>query len=89
MKITWDERKRKKTLAERALDFAEAAEVFAGPTFTFEDERFEYEEKRFVTLGLLGGHVVVLVHTETEKEIRIISMRRGTKDEQEVYFQNL
>jgi len=89
VKFTWDERKRKRTLVERSLDFANAAEVFAGPTFTFEDNRFDYGEKRFVTLGLLGGDVVVVVHTEMEKETRIIPMRRGTKNEQEVYFQNL
>ena len=89
MKFTWDERKRRKTLAERNLDFADAAEVFAGPTFTFEDTRFDYGENRLVTMGLLGGHVVVIVHAETAKETRIISMRRGTKNEQEIYFQNL
>lgn len=89
MKITWDERKRKKTLAERGLDFADSKMVFDGATFTFEDDRFDYGERRFVTLGLLGADVVVIVHTELEKEIRIISMRKGEKDEQESYFENV
>ena len=89
MKYTWDEKKRKKTLKERGLDFAVAEEVFGGPTLTFEDNRFDYGEKRFVTVGLLGGHVLVIVHAEAEEEIRIISMRRGTKHEQEIYFKNL
>lgn len=89
MKFTWDEKKRKKTLKDRGLDFAVAEEIFEGPTLTFEDNRFDYGEKRFVTVGLLGGHILVIVHTETEEEIRIISMRRGTKHEQEIYFKNL
>ena len=89
MKITWDERKRKRTLTLRGLDFADAGNVFKGATFTFEDDRFDYCEKRVVTLGLLDADVVVIVHTETEKEIRIISMRKGDKDEQETYFENV
>jgi uncharacterized DUF497 family protein len=89
MKFTWDERKRKKTLTERGLDFADAKMVFEGATFTFEDDRFDYGERRLVTLGLLGADVVVIVHTELEKEIRVISMRKGEKDEQETYFENV
>ena len=89
MKFTWDERKRKKTLTERDLDFADARKVFEGAIFTFEDDRYDYGERRFVTFGLLDADVVVVVHTETEKEIRVISMRKGEKDEQKIYFENV
>ena len=89
MKFVWDEKKRKKTLQERGLDFADAKKVFEGATFTFEDDRFDYGERRVVTFGLLGADVVVIVHTESEKEIRVISMRKGDKDEQETYFENV
>jgi uncharacterized protein len=50
------------------VDFADAERVFAGPTFTFEDDREDYGEQRWVTLGLLGMKVMVIVHTETEDE---------------------
>jgi uncharacterized protein len=43
------------------MDFANAAQVFAGPTFTFEDDHEDYGEQRWVTLGLLGEKVVVIV----------------------------
>lgn len=89
MKYTWDEQKRKKTLNERGLDFADARKVFIGPIFTFEDERFDYGEKRLVTLGLLDDQVVVIVHTETAKEIRVISMRKGAPNEQKIYFNSI
>ena len=59
------------------------------PTFTFEDDREEYGEQRWVTLGLLNGIVVVVVHTETVDEIRVISMRKAEKDEQRLFFSNL
>jgi uncharacterized DUF497 family protein len=71
------------------LDFAHAEHVFAGPTFTFEDEREDYGEERWVTLGLLRDKVVVIVHAETEDEIRVISMREADKDEQLLFFSNL
>jgi len=48
----------------------------------------DYGEQRFVTIGLLDG-VVVIVHTESTDEIRIISMRKATKNEQRLYFKNL
>lgn len=89
MKFIWDEQKRKKTLNERKLDFADAKKVFAGATFTVEDERLDYGERRFITMGLLGVDVVIIVHTESDKEIRVISMRKGEKDEQENYFENI
>jgi uncharacterized DUF497 family protein len=46
MQIEFDSQKREKTLAERGLDFALAAEVFAGPHFTGQDERNNYAEDR-------------------------------------------
>jgi len=89
MRFTWHEAKRQATLDRRGLDFADAESVFAGPTFTFEDDREAYGEQRWVSLGLLRGTVVVIVHTETEDEIRIISMREAEKDEQTLFFSNL
>ncbi len=89
MRYTWHEPKRQKNLNRHGLDFAEAEKVFAGPIFTFEDDRVAYGEQRWVTIGLLGGDVVVIVHTETEEEIRIISMRKVTKNEQIIFFKNL
>ena len=47
------------------LDFVDAPRVFEGVTYTFEDDRFSYAEQRFVTLGLLAGIPVSVVHTET------------------------
>ncbi|MBS0495674.1 MAG: BrnT family toxin, partial [Proteobacteria bacterium] len=44
MLIEFDPDKRDKTLAERGLDFARAAEVFAGVSVTVEDARFDYGE---------------------------------------------
>ena len=83
------ETKRQANLKKHGVDFATAERVFAGPTFTFEDDRERYGERRWVTLGLSGRTVMVIVHTETEDEIRVISMREGDNDEQLLFFTNL
>ena len=59
------------------------------PSAGLEDDRFAYDEQRFITLGLLRGQVVVIAHTERDDEVRVISMRKGTKREQTFYFRNL
>ncbi len=86
MRFSWHEPKRQTTLKTRGLDFVHAEQVFMGPTFTFEDDRKDYGEQRWVTLGLLQEKVVVIVHTETEDEIRVISMREANKNEQILFF---
>lgn len=60
-----------------------------GVTFTFEDSRFNYGEQRFETLGLLAGVPVSIVHTETEDEIRVISFRKPTQRETNLYFEKV
>ncbi|NKF21928.1 BrnT family toxin [Solimonas marina] len=86
MEFSWSERKRATNLKQHGLDFVDAVLVFAGITYTFEDDRFSYGEQRFVTLGLLARIPVSIVHTENEHEIRIISFRKATKREAEIYF---
>jgi uncharacterized protein len=74
MRFTWSERKRAANIKAHGLDFVDAPSVFKGFTFTFEDARFAYGEQRFETLGLLAGVPVSIVHTETDDEIRLISL---------------
>jgi hypothetical protein len=40
-------------------------------------------------LRTMGVKVVVIVHTETEEEIRVISMREADNNEQLLFFTNL
>ena len=86
MEFKWSEAKRVTNIRTHGLDFVDARSVFVGLTYTFEDDRFAYGERRFVTLGLLAGIPVSVVHTENEHEIRIISFRKATKRESQIYF---
>jgi uncharacterized DUF497 family protein len=89
MEFFWSERKRSLNLKQHDLDFVDAIAVFQGLTFTFEDDRFSYKEQRFVTLGLLAGTPVSVIHTETDHEIRIISFRKATTREARIYFDQI
>ena len=89
MRFTWSDAKRNLNIEQHALDFVDAPRVFEGPTFTYEDDRFDYSEQRFVTLGILDEFVVSIVHTETSRVIRIISLRKATKHEQAIFFKNI
>lgn len=89
MEFTWSEAKRAANLKAHGLDFVDAPRVFEGVTYTFEDDRFSYAEQRFVTLGLLAGIPVSVVHTETDHEIRIISFRKATNLEASIFFKEI
>jgi uncharacterized DUF497 family protein len=89
MRFTWDEPKRKGNLKDHGLDFTDAEQVFEGPTYSYEDDRFQYDEQRFVTLGLLEGLPVSIVHTESKSRIHIISFRKATRHETNILFENL
>ena len=89
MEFEWDENKRKANIRKHGIDFVDIPVVFDGETVTIEDERFAYGEQRFVTLGLLQGRVVAVVHTERADHIRIISARKATKYEQRSYFEQI
>jgi len=81
MIIEFDAAKRDKTLTERGLDFARAADVFMGPTVTREDTRATYGETRFITAGALDGRLVIIVWTPRGAARRIISMRKANERE--------
>ena len=83
----WDEDKRLKNIRNHAIDFMDAITIFDSDTVTIEDNRFEYGEQRFITLGLLKGRVIVVVHTDRKSTTRIISARKATKNEQIIYFE--
>jgi uncharacterized protein len=89
MKFSWSETKRKSNVKVHGLNFTDAPRVFENITFTFEDDRFSYGEQRFVTLGLLAGIPVSIVHTENENEIHIISFRKASQREAQIYFSEI
>jgi uncharacterized DUF497 family protein len=89
MKFEWDEIKNDFNIKRHGIDFKDARKIFDGYTLTIEDDRFNYDEQRFVSFGIMYGHVIAVIHTETEEKIRIISARKATKNEQKEYFKQV
>ena len=89
MRFEWDEAKRRSNLRRHGIDFAAVERVLDGPTVTFLDDRFDYGEARLLTFGLLKGEVVAITYTETDEVIRVISFRKGSKNEEKNYFKEV
>jgi uncharacterized protein len=89
MRYSYDPEKNAANRKKHGYDFDDAPQVIeSGSALTFEDRRFDYAEQRFVTLRLLRGKVVVVVTAEADEDVRVISMRRADRDEQEIYYRN-
>lgn len=81
MEISFDPDKRKRTLDQRGLDFADAPLVFEGVTVEIEDTRKNYGEQRIICYGLLAGRLVVVGYTPRGAVRHIFSMRKANARE--------
>lgn len=89
MQFEWDEQKNQANIRKHGLGFVDAPQVFDGPMVVRLDTRQDYEEERWIGIGLTHGRVVVIVYTERDDTIRIISMRKALKHERERYYEEV
>jgi uncharacterized protein len=89
VQITFDPAKRAKTLAERGLDFAEAAEVFSGPNFEQEDRRRDYGETRIMCFGRLRGRLIVVGYVVRGGTRHVFTMRKANAREEASFGKQL
>jgi uncharacterized DUF497 family protein len=85
MKFDWDTKKRQTNIKKHGIDFSGLRKVFEKPMLTRIDNREDYGETRWISLGDLNGKIVILVYTERENNVRLISARRATKNEENIY----
>lgn len=86
--IEWDEAKNHR--ATHGISFEEASAIFEGPVFTAADDREDYGEERSVSMGRLGSLVaIVVVHTDREGRIRLISARKANRRETKAHYEHL
>lgn len=81
MRFEWDEGKSRENILKHGLDFADAGEIFDAPMLTNLDRGEDYGEERWVGVGFLKNFVAVVVYTESEDVIRVISLRKALKHE--------
>ena len=87
MKIEWNPEKAKSNLKKHGISFEEAATALSDPmAATGADPDHSMTEERYVTFGVSEkGRLVVVSHTEKYETIRIISARKASKGEKELY----
>ena len=83
----WDEQKAEQNLRKHKISFEEARTVFGDPSaITIPDPQHSASESRYVDIGYSSqGQLLIVVYTEREPNIRIISCRRATQRERRVY----
>jgi uncharacterized DUF497 family protein len=80
----WDEAKASENLRKHGVAFLEAVTVFSDP-FAI-DAPDIYFPDRFVIIGSSSfGHLVFVVHAERGERIRIITARRASRAQRELY----
>ncbi len=91
----WDENKESSNRRKHKIGFAETKAVFDDPFLaTFFDDFHSDEEERFISIGLSNhSRILLVVHTEVSEQtddiiIRIISCRKATNLEREIYEQH-
>jgi uncharacterized protein len=85
----WDPEKARANLQKHGVSFAEAVDAFMDPlSVTISDPDHSYDEERFILLGFSDRQrVLVVVHTETDDSVRIISAREANRHERRQYEQ--
>jgi uncharacterized DUF497 family protein len=83
MEFNWDTKKDAPNLKKHGVTFSEAATVFGDPLeITIADPDHSKEEYRFLSIGRSEiGRLLVVVFTERDNHIRIITTRPATPQE--------
>jgi len=87
LRFEWDPKKAATNRSKHGVSFEEAASVFGDPlSVTIHDSEHSRSEERLVTLGYSARQrLVVVVHTDREGSIRLISARLATPRERKNY----
>jgi len=86
MGFEWDADKNRLNIDKHGISFEEAVQVFDEVHLSRVDAREDYSEVREITIGMIAGMVVaVVVHTDRDEAIRIISARKANKRERSAY----
>lgn len=87
LNFDWDNDKSRRHLTKHRATFEEASTIFADPmSVTIENPAHSSVEERFITIGRSGRRqMLVVVHTDREGHIRIISARQATRREKKIY----
>jgi len=86
----WDHEKAFSNLKKHDVSFEEGATIFNDPLIiTIFDPDHSEAEERYISIGIsVHARLLVVVHTEREERIRLISYRKATSAERKTYEKN-
>ena len=84
--MDWDETKRKKNLLKHGLDFSVSDCVLDNP-FRLDVDVLRNQEQRTQSFAYVFNYLSVLTVVHTNNGQRIISFRRASREEREVYHE--
>lgn len=89
LRFEWGARKADANVKKHGVSFEEAGSVFGDPlALTFDDPDHSRGERRFLTFGASRqGRLLVVIHVERNRRVRIISARTATRQERRIYEQ--
>ena len=85
MEFEWDETKNQRNILERRIGFAHAVRIFLGPVFEQVSDTEDYGEVRIKALGQVDDVVLCVIYTLRGDKRRIISARKASRREREIY----
>lgn len=89
LSFEWDPSKAKKNIKIHSVSFDEASTSFKDTLSLTIYDPLHSEEDRFILVGnSYKNHLLVVIHTEKDDKIRIISARKATKNEKKQYEKN-
>ena len=89
MMYEWNKQKCAANLKKHKVDFKIVEDFDWVTAIVLEDDREDYGEIRYRAMGLIGINVYALVFTERDEKIRVISLRKATRQEAKYYDRHL
>jgi uncharacterized protein len=87
VEIEFDQTKSEDNRQRRGFSFEIVQDFDWTSALINEDRRFNYPERRFQALGLIAEVLHMVVYANTESGIRVISVRRASREETKKYAQ--
>ena len=87
MRFEWDARKADANLAKHGVSFESVREFDWSQAIIRRDDRRDYGEVRWIALAPIRNRIHVLVFTLRSGRVRVISLRKANRREQNAWKQ--
>jgi uncharacterized DUF497 family protein len=86
MRFQFDQEKAKSNLKKHKVSFADAEGVFYDPLAIHDEDIDSEGESRFIAIGMgCNSQILVVIYTQKNNIIRLISARKATYNEVKCY----